>query len=285
MIFEPADDFDLYKMANSGQCFTAREEAPGTWRFITGEHTVRLTRRGAAVEADCTAAEWETVWRRYFDLDRNYAAVRRAVRPDDAVLQRCAAAGEGIRILRQDPWETTVTFILSQRKNIPAIRCSVEKLKRRFGRPVGEEMWAFPTPEALLRASDEALARCALGYRVPYVRDAADRAVSGALDFAALEREDDAGLLEKLETVRGVGRKVASCISLFAYGRVDCAPVDVWIRRMQETYYGGADPFAAYACHAGIYQQYLFYFAQQEKQAPAGGADVPLRRGKPKMTS
>lgn len=266
------DDFDPGKIAASGQCFRAAAVGDG-WRFITGDDVVCLTPRSAqGWTVDCTRDTWQRVWTPYFDLDRSYAAIRAALPPQDAYLRAAAACGQGIRVLRQDPWEMLVTFIISQRKSIPAIRGCVEALCTRFGTPLQTQqggVHAFPTSQTLCAEGLEALSACGLGYRAPYVLDAARRVASGALDLQALAALSDQALLQQLMTVYGVGKKVANCVALFAYGRVGCAPIDVWIERVIEQEYRGQNPFPGYG-NAGILQQYMFYDAQQRKRARRG---------------
>lgn len=124
---------------------------------------------------------------------------------------------------------------------------------------------AFPTAERLASVSEEELKACSLGYRVPYVMDAARKISSGSLDLNALYKASDEELLAGLRQVAGVGTKVAGCIGLFAYGRTGLAPVDVWIGRVIDCEYGGCDPFAAYGDAAGIMQQYIFHYALAHK--------------------
>ena len=257
------DDFDLRKIADSGQCFRVREWDDDTFRFITGRDVLYLQQTGPdALEADCPDGAWERVWARYFDLGRDYAQVRAAIPPSDAWMRHAAEQGAGIRILRQDAWETLVTFILSQRKRIPAIKSCVERLSARFGERVEtarETLYAFPSAAALAAAGEPELDECGLGYRTPFVRAAAEAVASGALSLAALERLPDEALTERLKALYGVGDKVASCVALFAYGRTAAAPVDTWIRRLIDIEYRGENPFPAYGGAAGILQQYAFY--------------------------
>lgn len=264
------DDFDPDKIISCGQCFRPRRLPDGRYRFVTGRSVLSLSVPApGALRADCPPEDWEAVWRPYFDLDRDYRAIRSAVPPDDPFLQKAAREGAGLRVLRQDPWETLVSFIISQRKSIPAIRTAVEKLCAVLGEPLGaadgETTYSFPRPEAVLAAPAGALESCSLGYRLPYVLDAAEKVASGALDLAALDLLPDDGILDALKAVRGVGVKVASCVSLFSYGRCGCAPVDVWISRVIRARYGGENPFCAYGENAGVMQQYLFYYALLHK--------------------
>jgi N-glycosylase/DNA lyase len=268
---EISDDFDLEKIASCGQCFRARLLPDGSRRFVTGRRVVYLRPVSDGLyDVSCGTDEWETVWRPYFDLSRDYRALRERTGCGCAFVREAVSCGCGLRILRQDPWETLVTFILSQRKNIPAIRAAVEQLARSFGEPLAtprETLFAFPTPAALAAAEPEALAACSLGYRAAYVRDAARKVVSGELDLDAAAALSDEALFEALQTVRGVGPKVANCVCLFAYARTARAPVDVWIARAIDEHFAGENPFPAYGGDAGIVQQYIFYY---QKNARAG---------------
>ena len=263
------DDFDPEKIMDSGQCFRAVRLEDGTFRFLTGDQAVYLRRTGEERwEVSCGGETWERMWRPYFDLGRNYRAVREKIPARDTFLQETARTGAGIRILRQDPWETLLTFIISQRKSIPAIRAMVEELSRRYGtelRTPVETLYAFPTPVQLKEVTVEDYIDCKAGYRAPYLRDAVERVLAGETDLEALATLPDRELLTALEEVKGVGVKVASCVALFAYGRTACAPVDTWISKIIRKKYRGRDPFVRYGDGAGIMQQYFFYYALRHK--------------------
>ncbi len=264
-----SDDFDPEKIAVCGQTFRAVSVEEGVWRFITGEHVLYLEDLGkGGWEASCDETAWSEIWTPYFDLGRNYQRMRKAIHRDNAYTEEVCEAGRGIRILRQDPWETLVTFIISQRRSIPAIRTCVEKLCAALGPEIvteRETLHRFPSPEAVMEADPEVLASCGVGYRLPYIRDAAERVVSGALDLWDLAELPDEALLAELLRVKGVGVKVAGCVALFGYGRMACAPVDVWIARAIHEFFDGKDPFESQGELAGLLQQYMFYYAQQRK--------------------
>nr|HML48123.1 DNA glycosylase [Clostridia bacterium] len=162
-------NFDLKAIADSGQCFRMAEVAPDRFELLAGNDMLSIEKVGESrYRFDCDAREYERVWKPYFDLDVDYASYIRSVPLEDAFLAEAVAFGKGLRILRQDPWEMLITFIISQRKNIPAIRGAVEALCLRYGQPIqreGARRFAFPTPEALARQSAQALKPCALGYR------------------------------------------------------------------------------------------------------------------------
>jgi len=204
-------------------------------------------------------------------LDCDYAAIRAEADPEDAFLQTACAYGQGIRMLRQDPWEMLVSFIISQRKNIPAIKYCIEVLCARYGEPLGQmdetQLFAFPTAARLAELDEAHFLACSLGYRAKYILAAARMVASGALDLDAIAALPNEALFSALLAVPGVGEKVANCVMLFGYHRLACFPRDVWINRVEEREYGGAFPLERYPDSAGALQQYVFYYARSGEYA------------------
>lgn len=268
MIVTITDDFDLYKIKDSGQAFRITEDK-GTFRFITGRHVLYMKEKSPhTFFISCRKETWDTVWTPFFDLSRSYSKIRRSIPAGDDYLTRAAAESRGIRILRQDPFEMIITFIISQRKSIPAISSSVEKICALCGRKVlsrGKTLYTFPCPQRLAACSLSSLSACSLGYRTPYVQKTVRRIAEGDLDLGTLPSLSDEDLLSTLMTLPGVGIKVASCVALFAYGRTSLAPVDVWIQKVIDRKYDGKNPFPSFGNDAGIYQQYMFYHARTNK--------------------
>ena len=264
MRFIIEDDFDLGKIHNSGQCFRWEERRDGTYRIPGKEHCLRIRKTtDKEYEADCTEEEFSRYWRDYFDLAENYESIRlRIEEGEDPFLHHAAEAEKGIRILRQDPWETLVSFIISQNRNIPAIRRSIEWLCRIAGEQkldrAGEEWYSFPSPEAVARAPESDLALCRLGYRAPYVKAAAESALHGDFDAARLQNVPDDELMEELTKLYGVGVKVASCVVLFGFHRLDAFPIDTWVRKVLDNEYPDGYPFERYRPFNGVCQQYMF---------------------------
>ena len=285
-----SDDFELDKIIYSGQCFRPcvigeNKDNRQVYRFITGEHVLYISRscteneydvtcfhtnrteerKEEVIETVCDDSEWDNIWSDYFDLKRDYRSIRNKISSKDSYMYECACDGMGVRILKQDKWEMLISFIISQRKSIGAIRSCVEKLCERYGSKIKtdrEEVYLFPTPGQLIGASEKELADCGLGYRVGYIIDATSRVYYKDTDLDALEGLDDDELFDELLKIKGVGKKVTNCIMLFAYNRTGRAPVDVWIARVIDEFYEGNDPFPAYRENAGIMQQYVFYHIQ-----------------------
>ncbi len=275
MIKDP--DFNIAKIADSGQCFRLNPAVDGGYTLVAHGRILHLADTPEGTALDCTEDELNAIWRDYFDLDTDYAAVRASVDPKDAFLRRACEYGKGIRMLRQEPWEMLVSFIISQRKNIPAIKRCIEALCSRYGEPIdsaGERYFAFPTAERLAALEEEHFLACSLGYRAKYVLAAARLVASGALDLADIAALDDEALFSALLSVHGVGEKVANCVLLFGYHRLSRFPRDVWINRVEAREYGGAFPLERYPETAGALQQYVFYFARSAEYQDLTDPDV-----------
>ena len=264
MIVSIDDDFDPKKIAHCGQCFRAKEIFAGIYRFITENRVIYISNENREqLEVSCDADEWRDTWTNYFDLETNYKQIRAEVDGIDPLIKSAADFGAGIRILRQAPFETLISFIISQRKSIPSITTSIERIAQRFGRPIEtkyETINLFPTVEELSGIGIDDLSGLGLGYRKKYIVDAVNAIKNDAINLERLRNVDDQNLIETLKTIKGVGDKVANCVALFAYHRVDRVPIDVWIKRAIDDDFGGKNIFLDIKRNAGIVQQYVFHY-------------------------
>ena len=258
------DDFELDKIANCGQCFRAKEVENGIYRFITERHIVYIKKlRENTFDVSCDAYEWSNIWENYFDIATDYKKIRSDISKVNDYLKTVSDYGAGIRILKQNPFETLISFIISQRKSIPSIMTSVERIAKLYGHEINtiyETVYSFPTLEEMQAASLLELSNCALGYRAEYIRDAIEKIYNGIVSLDELKKYGDDSLVEELKKIRGVGDKVANCVALFAYHRVNRVPIDVWIARAIDEDFHGRNFFLDIAENAGIAQQYVFYY-------------------------
>lgn len=260
------DDFDMKKIADSGQAFRIAQidAVANCYRFITQDQVIYIKQLGDAVyDISCNLDTWEKIWVPYFDLERNYQNIRHSIPSKDIFHKEASEFGKGIRILKQDPFEMLLTFIISQRKNIPAIKASVEKICTLYGHRLEtpyEVIYTFPTSDDIINATENELSTCSLGYRLPYILDAIRKTNYGDIDLESLRALPTAELFDALLSVKGVGKKVANCICLFAYNRLECAPIDVWIEKVINLHFNGINPYPEYGNIAGIMQQYAFYY-------------------------
>lgn len=283
-VFECGQCFRWNPLPENGQIYVGvaggRAAAVQTVRDISGEDFVLLL--------NVEPADYESFWKPYFDLERDYGALRSALAAKDSFLAEAAAFGAGIRLLRQEPFETLISFILSSNNNIPRIKGCVERLCAAYGEPIVPEpafraylceytvaekvpelFYAFPTPERLAASSAEEISRCCkAGYRSDYVAKTARAYVERPISVREIRAAELGTARKILSSYTGVGPKVADCVLLFAGLRTDVFPVDVWVRRVLERLYfrrevtlREAEAFTAeyFGELAGFAQQYLFY--------------------------
>ena len=281
--FLPLDGqpFDLENTLFSGQAFRWRKRDEWYEGVIFGR-VVRVREVEGCIafatagdDVDVTASRL----RDYFALDVDLREVYSALSWDDG-LGQAFDHYRGMRVLRQDPWETTLSFLCAQNSNVLRITRNVEDMCRSFGRPIsfqGHTRHAYPTPEALVEAGEQALRDLGLGYRARYIVSAAEKVSKSEIDLWALRRASYDDALDALMTLDGVGDKVANCIMLFCMDKPQAFPVDTHIRQILRERYPRARrvkssdirrvrawaqeyfaPFAGYANH------YLFHSRRLE---------------------
>ncbi|MDR7522448.1 MAG: DNA glycosylase [Armatimonadota bacterium] len=261
--------YRLDRTLTSGQCFRWTVTGGSAWGVVDGTvAVVEQDARGLAVAWSGPPGDPARLWR-HLGADQPLEAVE-AVLARDPVLRRLLPLTSGIALMRQDPWECLVSYVISAFNNIPKIRLTIGRLARALGssiRPAGDA-WTFPGPDRLAGARLDVLRACALGYRARSVRALARLVADGEVDLDAIGRlpltEARAALLE----LPGVGEKVADCVLLFAFGCTEAFPVDVWVQRAVERWYFGGRAKTPRAIRAwavgrfghlaGYAQQHLF---------------------------
>jgi len=253
--------FDLAQTLDNGQAF--RWAATGENQYSGIAHGQRLVveaRENNLVLKNVTEAEFDSLWCNYFDLNRSYAQLRDTFSTHET-LKKALAFSPGLRLMRQEPWEVLVSFILSQNSNIPRIKKMILELCANFGAPLPGGGHAFPTAQVLATKTPQNLDVIKCGYRAPYIIDAAKQVASGKICFDTLSVLPTDALRAVLQTIHGVGPKVADCVSLFGLARVECFPLDVWMMKVTAKLYPDGLP-AELQEHAGIAQQFLFHYAR-----------------------
>jgi N-glycosylase/DNA lyase len=216
------------------------------------------------ISFNCSQEEYDNTWKKYFDMDTDYAAIIGSIDSNDNYLTMAAEYGNGIRILRQDLWEMIISFIVSQQNNIKRIRKCINILCERYGEKKvsenGVEYYDFPVPQKLAQATLEELFGCNLGYRSRYVRETANAIYHNEIDLDALYEMDYISAKKELLKLCGVGSKVADCICLFALHKTEAFPIDTHINKVLAAQYTEGFPFERYSDYSGILQQYIFYY-------------------------
>lgn len=258
--------FDLASTLDCGQAFRWQAE-PGdesVWEGIAHGRLMRVSYFNNTLTLHGTdLVEYETVWRDYFDLGRDYEQILKDISKDPVL----AAAGEftkGLHLLLQEPWETLCSFIISQNNNIPRIKGIISRLCEAFGQPLDCGGYTFPGARVIAACTLEDLAPLRAGFRGKYILDAAQKVAGGEVDLNALYVLPLDEARESLIRIKGVGKKVADCALLFGLGRIECFPEDVWIKRAMAQLFDGKLPDCAMP-YAGIVQQFIFHYARMTK--------------------
>jgi len=276
-------DYDLAATLSSGQAFRWQLRE-GAWEGVIGQRWVRLHQSGI-IEAHVARPVSDWCWlETYLQTGVNLPGVL-ATFPADAPMRAAVAACRGLRLLRQDPWECLASFLCSATKQIVQIRQIIALLCERFGEPVAvphgrKPAFSFPPASRIAALTETDLRACKLGFRAPHVLAAARQVVSGQLDLARLATLSTGFARNELLKLSGVGPKIADCVLLFAYGRQDAFPRDVWVNRaLHELFFPHRRPAPArlrdfarthFGPFAGFAQQYLFHYIRVHLRSPNG---------------
>lgn len=228
------DTFSLSDTLLSGQTFRWVPYKNG-FRGIVGNRICVIEQEGdRLIFRNCSEDEFEGFWKGYFGFDVDYKSIRDTLCYDKNVVKAMDAYG-GIHIMRQPLWETVISFIISANNNIPRIMGIIDRLSTAFGKKCSSEFgdyYTFPTPEALNNATVEELHACGTGYRDVYIKKTAEAFATHSFDTELLYELSYPEAKKHIMTLCGVGPKVADCILLFAAGKENAFPVDVWVKKI-----------------------------------------------------
>ena len=273
--FEPKHIFEC------GQCFRWNLEEDSSYTGVVGENVLNVKKENnnITIKGLCSG-NIKTICEEYFDLNTNYEDIKLKLSKVDNNMNVSIEYGDGIRILKQDPWEALISFIISANNNIPRIKGIIEKISKKYGRKIKwneKEYYTFPTPSELSNASIKDLRELGLGFRDLRVFETTKMINNKEIELDLLEKVEDVNSLrEQLLKFPGVGPKVADCIMLFSMKKYEVFPIDVWVKRvMIELYFADSSKrepnnkkileFAKekFGNLAGLAQQYLFFWRRE----------------------
>lgn len=277
VILEGVSDFDPKHIFECGQCFRWKDQGDGSYTGVAKGRVINVSREGDTIYLKNTNLEdFNNIWKDYFDLDTDYSKIKNELRNMDEYLEKATEFGWGIRLLRQDPWEMIISFIISSNNRIPMIQKAIKNLSREYGTYIGsyegEDYYDFPTPQQLSKASIEEIRACSTGFRDKYIKSTTEEVIKNNDDVYSYRNLSTEDCIKELLKFNGIGPKVGDCIALFGMQKYDTFPVDVWVKRVMQEFYVEDDmslpKIRKYAIDkfgdlSGFAQQYLFYYARE----------------------
>ncbi len=260
IVFNP-QEFNVVQTLDCGQIFRFQIDGQKAKVMSKDKMAELITEKDKITIHTKETAYFET----FFDLKTDYAKIKNELKKDE-FLRNAMDYGYGIRILKQDAFETIVSFIISANNNIPRIKKSIEYLCSRFGSNMGD-YFAFPTLKQLKTATIEDYISAGLGYRSAQIFETIQRLTEK--DLEALKKKNTKEQMEFLISLKGIGEKVANCVMLFGLGVKNVFPVDTWINKVYNSLTNTKETNRAkitkelterYGNLSGYAQQYFFYY-------------------------
>lgn len=265
IVFENVYPFDLQQTLDCGQCFRWTKNDDNSFSGVINSVFCTVSYKDGVLTVESENDINEKVFFDYFDLELDYAKIKEDLSKLHPVLEEASAYAGGIRILNQDTFEALITFIISQNNNIGRIKGIVERLCENFGEKIDDTHYAFPTAEKLASLEIDDLSVIRAGFRHRYIIDAAKKVYSGEVDLEGLRAMSYDDAKKELMKITGVGVKVADCVLLFGFHRLESFPLDVWMKRAMKVLFDSMDP-KAFGEYGGIAQQYIFHYSRMHKE-------------------
>ena len=222
---------DVDNSINSGQVFLWEKQG-SDWYGIDGQDILKINKNGVIKSIRNLKTD-------FFRKNDNMQEIIKSISKDKTV-KKAVKEYEGLRLFRQDPFQCLISFIISSNSNIQKIKSSLEKITKKFGKKVkiqNKEFFLFPEPEKMAKATIDEIKSCGVGYRAPFIKEAAKMVILKKIDFEYLKKCNYHEAKKNICLVPGIGNKVADCIMLFSLNKLESFPLDTWMIKILEKYY------------------------------------------------
>ena len=222
---------DVDNSINSGQVFLWEKQG-SDWYGIDGQDVLKINKNGVIKSIRNLKTD-------FFRKNDNMQEIIKSISKDKTV-KKAVKEYEGLRLFRQDPFQCLISFIISSNSNIQKIKNSLEKIAKKFGKKVkiqNKEFFLFPEPEKMAKATIDEIKSCGVGYRAPFIKEAAKMVILKKIDFEYLKKCDYHEAKKNICLVPGIGNKVADCVMLFSLNKLESFPLDTWMIKILEKYY------------------------------------------------
>ena len=266
-------DIDVESILLSGSCFRIFKEKDDSFTVIFTDRVVNLKQdKDKLIVKSSNYDNLENIIREFFDLNRDYDSINKELIKRNKDLTEMVNKCKRYRILNQEPFEMCISYIISQNNNVKRISKSIEEISIKYGTKItfdNKDYYLFPRYEQIKNLKESDFRDLGVGFRDKYLVDFLSKYKS-LKDINNLNTKD---ALKELMSVKGIGLKVASCILMFGYKRLDVFPIDTWVRHYISENYNIKDDIneiskfseKSFGEYSGLVIQYMFHVQRNIK--------------------
>lgn len=272
---ELKNNFNLDSTVTCGQIFRYYKLEDNSYDIILKDRVINVYKKDNYIIASSNNEDdLEIVVRNYFDLDNDYENINKYLLEKDSLLKDAIMFSCGLMMIRQDPFETLIEYIISANNGVPNITSALNNIAKKYGKKVlfnKKEYYLFPSYKDLKDVTKEDFRECKVGFRDKYLESIIYKLNNNIINLDDFNKLDSNEAMDKLMKNNGIGPKVASCILLFAYQRYDVFPVDTWVKKIMKSNYNiigekNIREFASktYGKYSALAIQYLFNYSRNK---------------------
>ena len=269
------NNFDLKSTITCGQIFRFSEEN-GEFIIVIKDRVISLKEDGNYIDIESSNEEnLKSIIIDYFDLNRDYDLIEKNIVAMDEKIKEASLFSRGLKMIHQDPFETLISYIISQNNRVASIANSINLISKNYGKKImfrNKEYYLFPSIEDLEKLTIDDFRNCKVGFRDKYLYEIMKSIKNKELELDKISNMDSESALKYLIGFKGIGNKVASCILLFAYQKFDVYPIDTWVKKYMKDDYnieGEANirkfTLNTYKEYSGLAIQYMFNYKRNKK--------------------
>ena len=269
LVIKDIKDFDLENTITCGQIFRFIKEEDNSFTIVISDRVINLKYDGSNLYIDSNKKDnLEEVIKKYLDLDRDYISIINKIKKMDSKLSEYLDNSIGLKMIKQEPLECIISYIISQNNSVRNIQNSLNLISKKYGEKIifkNKEYYLFPKLDKLINITEEEFRQCKVGFRDKYLVGIIKSINNKELNINKIYEMSSDDAINYLISFKGIGMKVASCILLFAFGKFDVYPVDTWVKKFMFDNYGieGEPSIRKYASetykeYSGLAIQYMF---------------------------
>lgn len=265
------NDINLKATLLSGQAFRIKEEIDNSFTIILNDRVVNIKEDNKYLILNSNYEEnLEDKVIEYLDLNRDYNKINTEILSNNPNIKDIIEYSKGYKILNQPNFEMLISYIISQNNSVRNISSSIEKLSRKYGKKVifnDIEYYLFPTFDELKEITEEELRECKVGFRDKYIINALEEIKKDNNYLDNINKLSSEDAMNKLMGIKGIGMKVASCILLFGYGKLDTFPIDTWVKKFfneENQSIIKKEASKKYGKYSGLVIQYMFHYSRNK---------------------